>query len=384
MSKQRLTLIECSRCAFTRDAVASPNCPVCGSAQGVGKALPRLRLKGPGKMPALIAGSIVGLLVLCMCSLVSLAMLSPASAIRTPTVAIAQVASPGSQSEKEPVELGTPLPTHEPMPTPSPIPTEAAPTDAAPFRVATVPPPTVPSPTRSTASTSSPAPTDPPVPTEPPAPTNTVAPTAIPAPRASGNGNLRAGPGTAYPVVGAVVAGQSLTIVPRNQAGDWYQLGDSKWIVGTLVTNAQPVGVAADIPPVPTAPPTRTPVPTKPAPTAVPPPPVASGDVRLVRVNYDGLQPRSEGDEYVVIRNLGSAAVEIGGWRINAGNPGQDFTFPGGFALAPGQECRVYTNEVHPETCGFSLGRGTAIWNNDGDCGYLFDQSGKEVSRICY
>ena len=81
--------------------------------------------------------------------------------------------------------------------------------------------------------------------------------------------------------------------------------------------------------------------------------------------------------------NQGGSPVNLGGWHLNAGDPGQDFWFPA-FELAPGQSCWVYTNEDHPETCGFSFDYGRAIWANIGECGYLFDQNGNEVSRYCY
>ena len=90
-----------------------------------------------------------------------------------------------------------------------------------------------------------------------------------------------------------------------------------------------------------------------------------------------------ERDEYATIANAGTAPVNIGSWRLNAGSPGQDFVFPG-FDLQPGQTCRVYTNESHPEHCRFSFGSGPPIWNNKGDCGYLCEADGAEVSRYCY
>lgn len=98
---------------------------------------------------------------------------------------------------------------------------------------------------------------------------------------------------------------------------------------------------------------------------------------------YDGDVPRVESDEYAEIANVGTAPIDLGGWRLNAGDPGQDFWFPS-FALEPGQVCRVYTNEHHPEHCGFSFGSGKALWNNKGACGFLYDTSGAEVSRYCY
>ena len=93
---------------------------------------------------------------------------------------------------------------------------------------------------------------------------------------ANRNANLRSGPGTNYPVAGGVKTGQALTITGRNQAGDWLQLADGKWIAAFLVNNA-PVGLAivgASVaqPLQPVAQPTPAP-----QPTATPAPPTAAG-----------------------------------------------------------------------------------------------------------
>lgn len=113
---------------------------------------------------------------------------------------------------------------------------------------------------------------------------------------------------------------------------------------------------------------------------------VADGSDVNVEIRYifnDGEVYRVESDEYAEIVNRGSVPVSLAGWRLNAGNPGQDFNFPD-FTIEPGQAYRTYTNEVHMESCGFSFGNGQALWNNDGDCGYLFDASGTLVSEYCY
>jgi len=45
----------------------------------------------------------------------------------------------------------------------------------------------------------------------------------------------------------------------------------------------------------------------------------------------------------------------------------------------------VYTNEVHPESCGFNFGHTrSALWANSGECGHLYNPSGAEVSAYCY
>ena len=91
--------------------------------------------------------------------------------------------------------------------------------------------------------------------------------------------------------------------------------------------------------------------------------------------------PQSEADEYVQIANLGSAAVDLAGWRladISDGTP--EFTFPS-HNLSPGGRVRIYTNEDHSEWGGFSFGRGTAIWSNsDPDTAGLFNGQGAQVS----
>ena len=133
-------------------------------------------------------------------------------------------------------------------------------------------------------------------------------------------------------------------------------------------------------------PPTATSVPPTPPPAATPTPtPILEPQVVISCIFYDGLVPNSESDEYVEIVNVGNAAQNLESWilkDISSGSP--SFGFPN-FSLAPGQEVRVYTNEIHPQWGGFSFGSGRAIWNNsDPDTAALFDASGEEVSRRSY
>ena len=123
-----------------------------------------------------------------------------------------------------------------------------------------------------------------------------------------------------------------------------------------------------------------------PTPTATPLPtstPVPPANVQITYIFYDGVVPIVESDEYAEITNQGASAVNLQGWRLNAGGPGQDFYFPR-FMLNPGQSCRIYTNEFHPEHCGFNFERGSALWKNSGDCGYLYDDIGALMSEYCY
>ncbi len=97
-----------------------------------------------------------------------------------------------------------------------------------------------------------------------------------------------------------------------------------------------------------------------------------SRSIEITHIFYDGVVPYVESDEYAAIKNTGSSPVNLDGWRLNAGAPGQDFWFPD-FTMQPRQECRVYTNEVHPEWCGFSFGGASALWSSSRDWRYLYD-----------
>ena len=55
----------------------------------------------------------------------------------------------------------------------------------------------------------------------------------------NGTMNVRGGPGTNYPIIGAATAGQQYAALSRNAAGDWWQIeyeGGLAWVYGGLVT----------------------------------------------------------------------------------------------------------------------------------------------------
>lgn len=142
------------------------------------------------------------------------------------------------------------------------------------------------------------------------------------------------------------------------------------------------------VPPTSTAvPPSATPVPPTPtpAPTETPPPipsaTVSAGSLRLGELYYDGQVPNVESDEYMEIVNDGPP-TNLNGWSLRD-DDGNVYAFPD-FEMATGQQCRVYTNEVHPEHCGFSFGSGGAIWGNSGDVVELVDPTGSVVDRQCW
>jgi endonuclease YncB( thermonuclease family) len=109
----------------------------------------------------------------------------------------------------------------------------------------------------------------------------------------------------------------------------------------------------------------------------------AAADIKITYIFYDGVVSRQEPDEFVRIENKGSVAVDLYNWRLSD-ESGKTFRFPA-FVMEPGQICQIYTNEYHPETCGFNFRHtSSAIWNNGGDCATLRNADGQIVDTYCY
>lgn len=110
-----------------------------------------------------------------------------------------------------------------------------------------------------------------------PSPTSVPPPTAAlqPALQVVADVNVRGGPGTGYPILGLLRAGETATVVGRSADGAWWQIlfppntGGDAWVAGNYV---QPNAAAGDVPLVaaPPPPPTHTPPPPPPTNTPLP------------------------------------------------------------------------------------------------------------------
>ncbi len=176
---------------------------------------------------------------------------------------------------------------------------------------------------------------EPPTP-EPPTP---EPPTATPVPiarvQASNAMNVRSGPGTAYPIVGALRAGEQADILGKNPQGDWWQIalptGQSGWVFGALVQTSGDLTTVAVASNIPEPPPTPTPAPVvaapppaeaPPAPAAPPPPPGDGPDfVVIERRLWNVYETGGRLDGPSVIcgekRELHVNVVDINGVRLN-------------------------------------------------------------------
>mmetsp|Transcript_23143 Transcript_23143/g.35105 ORF Transcript_23143/g.35105 Transcript_23143/m.35105 type:complete len:214 (+) Transcript_23143:63-704(+) len=115
--------------------------------------------------------------------------------------------------------------------------------------------------------------------------------------------------------------------------------------------------------------------------------PTKASGIIISDLQYDGKVPKTEADEYVVITNASQKkSTDISNYVVyvaTSGTQGATFTFPQ-YILKPGQNVRIYTNEIHKESGGFSFGSGKAIWNNKGGLAVLKDAKGDKLNEYKY
>jgi len=109
-------------------------------------------------------------------------------------------------------------------------------------------------------------------------------------------------------------------------------------------------------------------------------------------INYKGHVKGTESDEYVEITNDSKSPTDISGYSVldidHHGTlketVGTTFVFPTPTELTPGQTVRVYTNQIHKKSGGYSFKSKKAIWNNKGGKGVLMNRAGTEISQFVY
>jgi len=126
--------------------------------------------------------------------------------------------------------------------------------------------------------------------------------------------------------------------------------------------------------------PLPTPIPTRYIPSATPTPP-SSGSVTITHLFYEGIRWQ-EPNEFVEIKNTSGGLIQLGGWTLED-SKGHIFVFPP-FLMKAGWYCRIYTDEYHPESCGFTYENFSQIWDNDEDCAILKDSDGVLIDKFCY
>jgi len=113
----------------------------------------------------------------------------------------------------------------------------------------------------------------------------------------------------------------------------------------------------------------------------------ASTGIIISDIHYDGDVPKTEADEYVLVKNSAKDAVDVSGFYIyvaTTGTQGPTYYFPKGTMIKSGASVRIYTNEIHKETGGYTFDSKKAIWSNNGGLAVLKDNNGKKLMEYKY
>lgn len=228
-----------------------------------------------------------------------------------------------------------------------------------------------------------------------------ASPTASPAPDTAAAPTMAAPAATASTPDAAADTALLPTSTPTGGATEEPEPADTPAEAGTATPT--PAGTVTSTA---TSTPAATPTPTPPAVATVPPtstavPPALTPAVEVTTVATEAATPpggaglaitgillrgtgSAQPDEYIQITNTGDSPLDMSGWTIDAGHDDQYLVFHRGFVLGPGETCRLYTNQVEPDSCGGrTFGHKRPILNNEGDCGRVHDAAGALIVRRC-
>jgi hypothetical protein len=118
--------------------------------------------------------------------------------------------------------------------------------------------------------------------------------------------------------------------------------------------------------------------------------PSALAAVKFAKVQYESPGPdtgsnSSLNSEFVVIKNAGSSAISLRGWKLTdrrtaAEGGNVTFKFPR-FRLGAGKTVKVHTGSGANTRSDLYWGRSTYTWGDDSDTAYLNKPSGRLADR---
>lgn len=145
---------------------------------------------------------------------------------------------------------------------------------------------------------------------------------------------------------------------------------------GTVIvaTDGTALTVAAGGAPAATVTAGATTVPATTTPTAAPTPaPTPASGVYIADLDLQ--------EEWVAVANADETAVNLTGWTITAEGARNTYTFPV-FTLDAGAGVTVHSGAGNDTATDLYWGRGSSVWNNDGDVATLADANGTVVSTL--
>jgi hypothetical protein len=102
--------------------------------------------------------------------------------------------------------------------------------------------------------------------------------------------------------------------------------------------------------------------------------------ISAVQFDAEGDDRKAENlnTEWVEVKNSGNAPQDLSGWTLSDAS-NHTYTFPQNFVLGAGDSVKVRTGSGTDSTSDLYWGRGSPIWNNDGDTVTLKDEDGRTV-----
>lgn len=129
---------------------------------------------------------------------------------------------------------------------------------------------------------------------------------------------------------------------------------------------------------------TSTPPPT-PTAASTSTPTASEGDLVVWNVHEDaaGNDHENLNDEYVEFKNTGEHAMDLTGWTVED-EADHTYHFPNGFTVEAGATVTLYTGSGDDTGSELYWGSERAIWNNDGDTIFVYDENANLVIKEGY
>jgi predicted extracellular nuclease len=95
---------------------------------------------------------------------------------------------------------------------------------------------------------------------------------------------------------------------------------------------------------------------------------------------YVGAPGQTNNQEYVQVKNTGTTAVSVKGWKIKDKTKKHTYSFPSTYTLKSKATVTIYTGKGTNSATKLYWGSGAFVWNNEGDTAYLYNAQGTLVS----
>jgi len=102
------------------------------------------------------------------------------------------------------------------------------------------------------------------------------------------------------------------------------------------------------------------------------------------QVAITGFHPSSNPqDDYVMLKNMTGATIDITGWWLKAENQSGRYDFPSGFKLGSGQTVNVRSGVGTNSATNLYIGLPFSLWTVSNNCAYLRDINGTLQDKLC-